>query len=158
VDEYPDTDVGLAVSWDENTSIQFTEGKLVLKVAKLRIETNKGDVLLTDYTINDVIVDCNLTIDEAGALSGMMNELRFYGGEINNPGEILVNPLQIGYMTGPFNDWKNMANGNDGLQSGRLKAKVLPFGLFAESFNLVLKDGYLYAGIDIDPIYVGKPA
>jgi hypothetical protein len=160
-DVYPKNnpvDLGFALSFDSDTSIHFLDGnQWTFNTKAVRIVANKGDAILHDFTMNEISAAMKLFVNEDGSLDGSVQNLHFTGGEIVTPGEMLVDEKQIGWIAGPFQYLQAVANGNPGLSCDHLRLNELLFGVYAKTLDLQFRDGFLFFGFDIDPIYIGMP-
>ena len=151
-------DIGLSISFDKETRIQFLDANLWKFDSKsVRIVAKKGEEVLHDFEMQGVAAAMELYINQDGSIDGNVQKLHFTGGEIVNPGALLVDPKQIGWIAGTFQYLEALANQDGGLNCDHLRPNELLFGVYAKTQDLQFRDGYMYYGFNIDPIYIGKP-
>jgi hypothetical protein len=157
-DDYPESfDLDFAVAFNKDTQIKFMDGNLwSIHTKQIRIVAKKGGDLLHDFVMNEINGQMNLFINQEGSIEGSVQNLHFKDGSIVTPAKCLVAPKQIGWIAGSFQYWQALAN-NYLPDNNHIRLNTLPFGIFAKTLDLQYREGYLYFGFDIDPIYIGLP-
>ena len=112
--------------------------------------------------MEEIVLKQNLFTNRDCAILGNMNFFRFKTGQVINEGRVLKDYKKIGLISRPMVNLRNYINGDPkrnipGLYTGHLRYNKLPMGLYSERMSIKIREGYMYMGLDIDPVYIGRP-